>query len=102
MAFPEQRPRRLRRTPALRELIRETDLSPRDLIAPLFVKEGVPEPAPIASMPGQMQHTLESLRKEAREIASRGVTTFTLFGVPARKDAEGSEAWNRDGVAQLA
>ena len=102
MAFPEQRPRRLRRTPALRELIRETDLSPRDLIAPLFVKEGVSDPVPIASMPGQLQHTVESLGKEAREIASRGVPAFTLFGVPARKDAEGSEAWNRDGVAQVA
>jgi porphobilinogen synthase len=102
MPYPEQRPRRLRRTPALRDLIRETDLAPRHLLAPLFVKEGVAEPVPIASMPGQVQHTVESLRKEAREIASRGVLAFTLFGVPARKDAEGSEAWGRDGVAQMA
>jgi porphobilinogen synthase len=102
MAYPEHRPRRLRRTPALRDLIRETDLTPRHLIAPLFVKEGVTEPVPIGSMPGQAQHTVESLRKEAREIASRGILAFTLFGVPARKDAEGSEAWNRDGVAQTA
>jgi porphobilinogen synthase len=102
MAYPEHRPRRLRRTPALRDLIRETDLAPRHLIAPLFVKEGVTEPVPIGSMPGQAQHTVESLRKEAREIASRGILAFTLFGVPARKDAEGSEAWNRDGVAQTA
>jgi porphobilinogen synthase len=102
MPYPEQRPRRLRRTPALSDLIRETDLAPRHLLAPLFVKEGVAEPVPIASMPGQVQHTVESLRKEAREIASRGVLAFTLFGVPARKDAEGSEAWGRDGVAQMA
>src|SRR5438093_12383264 len=101
MAFPQNRPRRMRRSPALRALVRETDLSPRHLIAPLFVKEGITEPQPIASMPGQSQHTLESLRKEAREIASRGVTSFVLFGVPARKDAVGSEAWNPSGIAQL-
>jgi porphobilinogen synthase len=100
MAYPESRPRRMRRTPALRALVRETDLSPRQLVAPLFVKEGVAEPVPIESMPGQFQHSLESLRKEAREIASKGVTAFALFGVPQRKDAEGSEAWNPDGVAQ--
>src|SRR4029434_9745878 len=102
MPFPQQRPRRMRRTPALRALIRETDLAPRHLVAPLFVKEGVSEPVPIASMPGQSQHTLESLRKEASEIASTGVLAFMLFGVPERKDAEGSEAWNPDGIAQRA
>jgi len=92
----------MRRTPALRALIRETDLGARHLVAPLFVKEGVSEPVPIASMPGQSQHTLESLRKEASEIASRGVLAFMLFGVPERKDEEGSEAWNADGIAQRA
>jgi porphobilinogen synthase len=101
MPFPEQRARRLRRTPALRGLIRETDLEPRHLVAPLFVKEGIDEPVPISSMPGQVQHTLESLRKEAREIASKGVIAFVLFGIPQRKDAEGSEAWNPEGIAQL-
>jgi porphobilinogen synthase len=90
----------MRRTPALRSLIRETDLSPRNLIAPLFVKEGVAEPVPIASMPGQAQHTLESLRKEANEIAARGIVAFMVFGVPARKDPQGSEAWNPDGIGQ--
>jgi porphobilinogen synthase len=100
MAFPTHRPRRLRRTTALRDLVRETDLAPGHLVAPLFVKEGIVEPAPIGSMPGQSQHTLESLRKEAREIFERGVRAFVLFGVPARKDAEGSEAWNEDGIAQ--
>ncbi|MEO8423979.1 MAG: porphobilinogen synthase [Actinomycetota bacterium] len=102
MSFPHQRPRRMRRTSALRALIRETELAPRQLIAPLFVKEGIADAAPIPSMPGQFQHTLESLRKEAAAIASRGVTAFMLFGVPERKDAEGSEAWNPQGIAQLA
>ena len=92
----------MRRTPALRALIRETELAPRQLIAPLFVKEGIADALPIASMPGQFQHTLESLRKEATDIASRGVIAFMLFGVPERKDAEGSEAWNPDGIAQRA
>ena len=100
MSFPQQRPRRLRRTPALRSLIRETDLSPRHLIAPLFVKEGIEEPLAIQSMPGHAQHTLESLSKEAREIAARGVVGFVLFGIPERKDAHGSEAWNPAGIAQ--
>jgi porphobilinogen synthase len=102
MVFPQQRPRRLRRTPALRALVRETDLRPSDLVAPLFVKESISEPVSIASMPGQLQHTLESLRKEAVEIAERGVLAFILFGVPERKDAEGSEAWNPDGIGQRA
>jgi porphobilinogen synthase len=92
----------MRRTPALRSLIRETDVRPGDLIAPLFVKEEIAEPVAIASMPGQLQHTLESLRKEAVEIAERDVRAFVVFGVPARKDAEGSEAWNPDGVGQQA
>jgi porphobilinogen synthase len=100
MPFPQQRPRRLRRTEALRALVRETDLAPRHLVAPLFVKEGIDEAAPIASMPGQSQHTLESLRKEAREIAGKGVLAFVLFGVPAVKDAEGSQSHAEDGIAQ--
>src|SRR2546425_5659851 len=100
MPFPRQRHRRMRRTPALRGLVRETDLAPRHLLAPLFVKEGVAEAVPIASMPGQLQHTLESLRKAASEIAATGVSAFMVFGVPERKDAEGSEASSPDGIAQ--
>ena len=100
MSFPEHRPRRLRRTPALRDLVRETTLEPRNLVAPLFLKEGTEDRLPIGSMPGQYQHTLESLLKEAREIHARGVIGFVLFGVPARKDPEGSEAWSSEGVAQ--
>jgi porphobilinogen synthase len=102
MAYPQSRPRRLRRTDALRTLIRETDLQPRHLAAPLFVKEGIDEPAPIGSMPGHHQHTLESVVKEARDIAGRGVLAFVLFGIPGRKDPEGSEAWNDEGIAQRA
>ena len=102
MSYPRNRPRRTRRTEALRTLVRETDLAPRHLVAPLFVKEGIDEPLLIASMPGHAQHTLESVRKEARAIAARGVVAFTLFGVPEHKDAEGTEAWNPDGIAQRA
>jgi porphobilinogen synthase len=100
MSFPQHRPRRLRRTEVLRTLVRETDLSPRHLVAPLFVKEGISEPQPIASMPGHFQHTLESLAKEAREIVEKGVLALVVFGIPARKDAEGSEAWSDAGIAQ--
>ena len=102
MSFPEHRARRLRRTAALRELVRETEVRPTDLIAPLFVKEGLEEPTAISSMPGQAQHTIESLRKEAAEIRERGVLAFVLFAVPVRKDAEGSEAWNPEGIGQRA
>jgi porphobilinogen synthase len=102
MPFPQQRPRRLRRTPALRELVRQTTLAPADLIAPLFVKEGIDDAIPIAAMPGQSQHTVESLRKLASEIRELGVLGFMLFGVPAVKDAEGSEAWNPEGITQQA
>jgi porphobilinogen synthase len=83
-------------------LVRETDLAPHQLIAPLFVKEGIDDPVPIASMPGQYQHTLESLRKEAAELASADIPGLMLFGVPERKDPQGSEAWNPDGIAQRA
>ena len=100
--FPLSRPRRLRRTGVLRELARETRLSRRDLVAPLFVKEGIDEPLPISSMPGHHQHTLESLRKEAAELAALGVPALLLFGVPAHKDAEGSQAWAPDGIVQRA
>jgi porphobilinogen synthase len=99
--FPQHRPRRLRRSPAIRRMVRETDLSVRNLIAPLFVKEGIPDPVPIGSMPGHHQHTLESLRKEVVETASKGVGAFVLFGVPATKDAEGSAAFDPEGIGQL-
>ncbi|GIU85729.1 MAG: delta-aminolevulinic acid dehydratase [Acidimicrobiia bacterium] len=102
MGFPERRMRRLRRTPALRRLVAEHGLRVDDLVAPLFVKEGIDAPEPVASMPGVVQHTQESLRKEVRALAGLGVPAVILFGVPARKDAHGSGADALDGVVQVA
>jgi len=102
VTFPQRRLRRLRRTPALRRLVAETTLSVDDLIAPLFVREGISSPQPIASLPGVVQHTRESLRKEVNELASLGVPAVVLFGVPAHKDAEGSGAWDPEGIVQVA
>ena len=102
MAFPQRRLRRLRRTPALRRLVAETRLSVDDLVAPLFVREGITEPQPIASLPGVVQHTRESLRKEVAELAALGVPGVILFGVPVAKDDEGSGAWDPQGIVQLA
>ena len=102
MAFPAQRPRRLRRTAALRRLVAETALRTDDLVAPLFVRQGIDEPQPVPSLPGVVQHTVESLRREVRGLRDLGVPAVILFGVPAHKDAEGSEAWNPDGIVQVA
>ena len=102
MSFPARRLRRLRRTPAMRRLVAETRLSVDDLVAPLFVREGIRDPEPIASMPGVVQHTRESLRKEARALAGLGVPALVLFGVPRAKDAEGAGAWDPDGIVQVA
>src|SRR5215218_6277093 len=102
MSFPERRMRRLRRTPALRRLVAETRLSVDDLVAPLFVREGIDEPQAITSLPGVVQHTRESLRKEVASLADLGIPGVILFGVPARKDPEGSGAWDPQGIAQLA
>ncbi len=100
--FPVARPRRLRRTPALRRLTAETRLAPADLILPMFVKEGITEPQPVASMPGVFQHTRDSLRKAAHEAAEAGVGGIILFGIPAVKDGTGSGADDPDGIVQLA
>jgi porphobilinogen synthase len=102
VTFPQRRLRRLRRTPALRRLVAETHLGVDDLIAPLFVREGIDEPQPIVSLPGVVQHTRESLRKEVAELAGLGIPGVILFGVPAHKDGEGSGAWDREGIVQLA
>jgi porphobilinogen synthase len=102
VSFPQRRLRRLRRTPALRRMVAETRLTTDDLIAPLFVREGIAEPQPIESLPGVVQHTRESLRKEVAELVSLGVPGVILFGVPASKDAEGSGAWDPDGIVQVA
>jgi porphobilinogen synthase len=101
-AFPERRMRRLRQTPALRRLVAETVLTPDDLVAPLFVREGIGEPQPIASLPGVVQHTVESAVLEAKHLASIGVPGLILFGVPASKDAVGSGASDPDGIVQRA
>ena len=102
MSYPQRRMRRLRTTPAMRRLVAETRLSADDLVAPLFVREGIDEPQPIASLPGVVQHTRESLRKEVRELVGLGIPAVILFGVPATKDAEGSQAWDPDGIVQVA
>ena len=102
MSFPASRPRRLRRTAALRRLVAETRLSVDDLVAPLFVREGIDEPQPVASLPGVVQHTRSSLRAEVSALRDLGVPAVILFGIPEEKDAIGSEAWNPDGVVQVA
>ena len=101
-SFPHARPRRLRRTSALRELVAETRLSVDDLVAPLFVREGIDAPQPIVSLPGVVQHTVDSVLTEVRELADLGVRGVILFGVPAVKDAVGSGAYDPDGIVQVA
>ncbi|GLZ06407.1 delta-aminolevulinic acid dehydratase [Actinomadura sp. NBRC 104412] len=100
--FPVARPRRLRRTPALRRLVAETRLASADLILPMFVKEGIAEPQPIPSMPGVYQHTRESLRKAAHDAVEAGVGGIILFGIPAAKDGTGSAADDPAGIVQAA
>ena len=100
--FPTARPRRLRRTPALRRLVAQTHVQPSDLLLPMFVKEGISEPQPVVSMPGVVQHTRDSLRKAASEAVAAGVGGLVLFGVPAVKDARGSAADDPDGILALA
>jgi porphobilinogen synthase len=100
--FPVARPRRLRRTPALRRLVADVRLHPGDLVLPLFVKEGIREPAPVPSMPGVVQHTVESLAKAANEAVQAGVGGLILFGIPAGKDGRGSAADDPDGIVQVA
>jgi porphobilinogen synthase len=102
VSFPEHRSRRLRGSEAMRRLTSETRLSVDDLVAPLFVKAGTTEPEPVVSMPGVVQHTQESLRKEVRALAGLGIPAVILFGIPARKDARGSGADDPDGVVQVA
>ena len=90
--FPAVRMRRLRTSPAVRRLVAQTRLHPAELVLPVFVKEGLNEPRPIASMPGVFQHTRESLRKAAAEAAELGLGGFMIYGIPEHKDAVGSGA----------
>jgi porphobilinogen synthase len=102
VTFPTSRPRRLRRTAALRRLVAQVEVSASDLVLPLFVKEGVSEPVPVAAMPGVVQHTRDSVRKAAAEAAQAGVGGVILFGIPEVKDARGSGADDPNGIVQLA
>ena len=102
MAFPATRMRRLRRTPALRDLVRETRLDAADLILPLFVEEGLDVPVPIAAMPGVARHPVAGAVAEAGEAAALGIRAVLLFGIPAAKDETGSGAWADEGVVQQA
>jgi porphobilinogen synthase len=102
VTFPAERPRRLRRTPALRRLVAETSVQPQHLVLPLFVREGADEPRAIASMPGVVQHNRDTLRKAALDAVEAGVGGLMLFGVPATRDAVGSAAEDPDGVLNSA
>ena len=102
MGYPEVRPRRLRRTPALRRLVAETSLESRQLVLPAFVREGATDPLPIASMPGVVQHTRDSLRRAAKEAAELGLGGIMLFGIPQTKDATGSCGVDPEGILNLA
>ncbi len=102
MPTPSVRPRRLRRTAAIRDLVAQHHLRVDDLVAPLFVREGIDEPQPIDSLPGVVQHTRASLRSEVSALAELGVRAVILFGVPASKDPTGSGAHDSDGIVQLA
>ena len=100
--YPVHRPRRLRRSALLRDLVRETTLRPEDLIYPLFVQETSDRPEPIDAMPGQCRHTLDSLLKEAENAVAEGLKAVLLFGIPSVKDEKGSQAYAENGIVQRA
>src|SRR5207245_8606233 len=102
MAFPINRPRRLRRTETLRRMVRETRLAPDDFIQPYFVCPGKDVKKPVGSMPGVAQMSVDRVVREARETHAAGVPAIILFGIPQRKDARGSEAWHDNGEVQRA
>ena len=102
MTGPSIRPRRLRATPAMRRLVAETRLHPAELVMPMFVREGLREPVPISSMPGVVNHSLDSLRRAALEAAEAGVGGVMLFGIPEHKDGIGSGATADDGILNVA
>ena len=102
MGFPQSRPRRLRSSAAMRRLVAETSVLPRHLVLPMFVSEGARQPVPIATMPGVVQHSVESLRKAAADAAAAGVGGLMLFGVPTSKDATGSGGVDPRGILNVA
>ncbi len=101
-SFPAVRPRRLRRTPALRRLVAQTRLNPADLVLPMFVKESLTEPAPLTSMPGVLQHTRDSLKAAATQAVSAGVGGLMIFGIPEVRDGIGSQATHPGGILNVA
>ena len=101
-SFPTVRPRRLRRTPAIRRLVAQTRLHPADLVLPMFVKESLSEPAPLSSMPGVLQHTRDSLKAAAASAVSAGVGGLMIFGIPSVRDGVGSQATEPDGILNVA
>ena len=102
MAFPTTRPRRLRSSPALRALIRETDLSAKDFILPLFIRPGKGEKRPISSMPGHFQYSVDTAVKAAGVAVNAGIPGLILFGIPDKKDAKASGAYSDNGIVQKA
>ena len=102
MSFPTHRPRRLRTTPAMRRMTAEHRLAAPELILPAFIREGLTEPNPIASMPGVVQHTTDSLKRAAAEAVELGVGGIMLFGIPAERDARGTASLDPDGVLNKA
>jgi porphobilinogen synthase len=102
MMFPAVRPRRLRRTPAIRRLVAETRPAPAELVLPMFVREGLTEPRPISSLPGVVQHSRDSLRKAAAEAVQAGIGGLMLYGVPLTRDEVGSAGTDPDGILNAA
>ena len=102
MAFPSTRLRRLRRTPALRDLVRETHVSPQDLLLPMFIEAGLNGRKPINAMPGVDRLGVDEAVREAGELVDRGIPGLMLFGIPSHKDEEGTGAWDDEGIVQLA
>ena len=100
--FPEQRPRRLRISPTMRRLVRETRVTVDDLIYPLFIKEGRSIKEPIEAMPGQFRYSPDQLARAVKEVAARKIPAVLLFGIPEKKDEFGTEAHKKDGVVQQA
>lgn len=102
MAFPHHRPRRLRTTAAVRALVRENTLRPADFVLPVFIREGATEPRPITSMPGVVQHSVDSLKRTAHDVVKAGLGGIMLFGVPETKDAVGSAGVDPNGILNVA
>ena len=102
MPFPQTRLRRLRRTPVLRDLVRETRLDPADFVLPLYIEDGLEGRTPLPTMPGVDRLSISAAVQEAGEAVALGIPAVVLFGIPGHKDEEGSGAWDDEGIVQLA